>query len=218
LIQEFPGAVAFHVRQFNESPIGQSAAAEGFTVQYVDLTKVVAFQAYVRQASVRNYTLLVKRDDPASAARIALPIDFRSEFRARYDPHSGAWNIHSLDQNLRVVGQIGQPNADGTVALGFNFAVQPSIIKVQVYKGRSYLSDGYHRTVALLRRGFTESLALYREVSEFEQLGAVGHLPIDAFIGDRPPLLTDYWDERVSMELRVPKGVRHFLLKPQQLS
>jgi hypothetical protein len=218
LIQEFPSAVTFHVRQFNESPIGQRAAAEGFTVRYIDLTKLAAFQAYVRRASVRNYTLLVNRGDVAAAARIALPVDFRSELRARFDPHSGAWNIFSLDQNLRVVGQIGQPNPDGTVAIGFNFAIQPSIVKVQVYKGRSYLSDGYHRTVALLRRGFTESLALYREVSEFEQLGAVGHLPIDAFIGDRPPLLTDYWDENLSMELKVPKGVRHFLLKPQQLS
>jgi hypothetical protein len=218
LIQEFPSAVAFHVRQFNESVIGQTAAAEGFTVRYVDLTKLVAFQAYVRQASVRNYSILVTRGDVAAAARISLPIDFRSELRARFDPHSGAWHIFSLDQNLRAVGQIGQPNPDGTVAIGFNFAIQPSLVKVQVYKGRSYLSDGYHRTVALLRRGFTESLALYRVVSEFEQLGALGHLPIDAFIGDRPPLLTDYWDERVSLELRVPKGVRHFLLKPQQLS
>jgi hypothetical protein len=218
VMQEIPGRLAFHIRQFQDSAVGKVAAAEGFTIGYVDLTKLVAFQAFVRMASVRNYSLMINRGDVEAAARMALPVDFRSELRARFDPHAGAWHIFSMDQNLRVVGQLGQTNPDGTLGVGFNFTIQPSIVKVQAYKGRTFLSDGYHRTVALLRRGFTESVALVREVVEFEQLGALGHLPIDAFTGDRPPMLSDYWDDRVSMELKVPKGARHFLLRPQQLS
>jgi hypothetical protein len=213
-----PARLAFHVGQFCDSAIGKVALAEGFRVAFVDLTKLVAFQAYVRQASVRNYSFMVTRADEISAARIALPTDFRSELRARFDPHSGTWHVFSLDQNLRVVGQFGHPNPDGTIGLGYNFAIQPSLVKVQSYKGRSYLSDGYHRTVALLKRGFTESLALVREVAEFEQLGALGHLPIDSFTGDSPPMLTDYSDDQLSLELKVPGGARHFLVKPQQLS
>jgi len=218
LIQEMPATLAFHVGQFCDSALGKLAISEGFRVAFVDLTKVVAFQPYVRQASVRNHSLRVSPGDETSAGRIALPIDFRTEMRARFDSHSGTWHISSLDQNLRPVSQLGHPNADGTISVGFNFAVPPSLVKVQTYKGRSYLSDGYHRTVALLRRGFTESLALVREVAEFEQLGALGHLPFDAFTGDSPPLLTDYWDNRLSVELNVPGGARHFLVKPQQLS
>jgi hypothetical protein len=218
VIQEMPARLAFHVGQFSDSPIGKIATSEGFSIAYVDLTKLIAFQAFVRQASVRNYSLMVTPNDVTSAARIALPVDFRSEIRARFDPHSGAWHVFSLDQNLRVVGQLGHPNPDGTISVGYNFAIQPSLVKVQTYKGRSYLSDGYHRTVALLRKGFTESLALVRDVGEYEQLGAIGHLPFGAFTGDSPPLLGDYSDDRLSMELKVPGGARHFLLKPLQLS
>jgi hypothetical protein len=218
VIEEIPAKLAFHVSQFVESAIGKAAKAEGFNLAYVDLTKLVAFQSFVRQASVRNYSLMVAPNDITSAARIALPVDFRSEIRARYDPHSGSWHVFSLDQNLRIVGQLGHPNPDGSIGVGYNFAVQPSLVKVQTYKGRSYLSDGYHRTVALLRRGFTESLALVRDVAEFEQLGALGHLPLDSFTGESPPLLRDYSDDRLSLELKVPGGARHFLLRPQQLS
>jgi hypothetical protein len=218
LIQEVPSALARHVQEFRESAVGKIAEGEGFRVEYLDLNKLVAFQTFVRQASVRNYSLMVSRDDLASGARIALPIDFRSELRARFDPHRGAWHVFALDQNLRVIGPLGHPNSDGTLGVGFNFTIPPSLVKAQVYKGRTYLSDGYHRTAALLRKGFSESLALVREVSEFELLGAVGHLPVDSFMGDHPPLLRDYWDTSFSLELSVPRGARHFMLKPEQLS
>lgn len=218
LIQRVPPELESYSAEFTSRPLGLGALSEGFEVAVINLAEVVAFQPFVRMASVRNYSLMVTRGDPISAARVALPLDFRSEVRARFDTHRGVWHVFSRDQNLRVVRNVGHPNADGTITVGYNFAVPASLIKVQTYRGRSYLSDGYHRSVALVNKGFSHTLALVREVTEFEQLGAIGHLPFDAFTGKSAPLLRDYWSDAYAIEIKVPRGARHFLLRPEQLS
>jgi hypothetical protein len=51
-----------------------------------------------------------------------------------------------------------------------------------------------------------------------EDLGAIGHLPIDAITGDKPPRLGDYLDDTVSVEAHVPETPRRLLIHATELS
>lgn len=213
-----PAVLKDLMEQFRATPIGQTAAQDGFDIAIVDIARVIAFQAYVRVPSIELANALLMPSDIRSVASLALSLQGQRQFSCSANPFRGSWSIDSADNNLQVIDAFREEKEPGVMAIGFKFAIRLSLLKVQRYHERWYLSDGYHRAAAMLRRGVRYAPALVRDVSALEDLGCIGHLPIDSFLGDRPPKVTDYFDDRVSVSLRVPGGPRRYLVQATQIA
>lgn len=70
---------------------------------------------------------------------------------------------------------------------------------------RYFLRDGYYRACGFLAAGILWVPALVKEFESFEQVGLPsGLLPQNAYLGDRPPLLPDYLDDKFSADTSIP--------------
>jgi hypothetical protein len=101
------------------------------------------------------------------------------------------------------VGEAQGPG-QGAHIFGFGVAIHPSFMQVASYNGRFLLRDGYHRAYGLLARQITHAPVFVRDFERFEDLRLPqGLLPQDAYLGSRPALLTDYFNNDVSADASV---------------
>jgi hypothetical protein len=138
-------------------------------------------------------------------AAVSLPVPEPSALPVQFDESKNVWIFSAPDPNLRIMGRFGGEVQPGVVAFGFVVAVTPSFLQVAHVQGRLFLRDGYHRAVGFLRKGITTVPVFTREFGSLERLNLpVGLLPQPAYDGDRPPYLSDYLDDAVSMEVKLP--------------
>lgn len=185
----------------------------------VDLTKVLSFQKLVftdremasagRPSETELLELCLPSDQPAP------PVG------AIGDPDGKGFTISSLNTNLRIAGgQVGeavvasapdQPSVK-MQAITLLVSMGTSYLQVARYRNRSFLRDGYHRAASLLQAGVTAAPVIFIEARSFEEVQPpTGALPYEVLFGERPPALTDYWDEsvaRVIRQLAVRKVIR----------
>jgi hypothetical protein len=128
--------------------------------------------------------------------------------------------VISQDRNLRIVGTCNGPTPDGSgaMALGFVVRVMPSFMQVVQFQGRYYLRDGYHRAYGFLSRGITQVPVFTRTVATIEEVALPGMLPQHSYLGDRPPLLVDYLDDRVASTVLLPPDQRLVLIQGIELN
>ena len=106
------------------------------------------------------------------------------------------------------------PVGDGMTAFGFAVHVNPSFMQVARSNGRHVLRDGYHRAIGLLEKGIRWVPVLTREFSQHDDMGLqTGLLPRQVFLGERPPMLTDYQEEVVSAEVNLPASQKLLLIQ-----
>jgi hypothetical protein len=120
------------------------------------------------------------------------------------------FTISSLNPNLRVVGSqvhetlvASAPGAPPQKMQGITFFINMGTSYVQVarYQGRYFLRDGYHRTVGLLRAHVTKVPAVVINAPSFQYIAPQpGLFDHEVAFSDRPPLLTDFLDDTVSVE------------------
>ena len=196
----------------------------------VELDQLVVFQKHINLAFADELQQLIAgASDETGIMKIALPLE------ERYDPPTSygqiadaAWVFKSLSNDLRVLGaevlqpeQIVGSNASGmpaavlaiSVGYGINFL---SALQIE---GRLVLNNGSHRAYALRQAGYTHAPCLVQKVSRREELDVLvgnGHPLLadsDAFLkASRPPLFKDYFDERLQMQVHVPRTVRQLQL------
>src|SRR5712691_3603975 len=80
-------------------------------------------------------------------------------------------------------------------------------------ENRLILHNGSHRAFALRAVGITEAPCVIQTVTRREELqviagGDIGENPDRYLVAPRPPLLKDYFDERLRKLLRVPRRQR----------
>lgn len=176
--------------------------AEGWTPSLVDLRRICAVQPRVFTDHGDERIRAVEPEDLGAIAAITMPVPGEQTFPAHFDEARGAWVLSSADPNLKVVSQFGRQLGPDVAGFGFGVALGRSYLKAVQHNGRYFLTDGYHRAVAFLRRGITHVPALTRTLPPGEPLEVPhGMLPADAYQGDRPPLLADFLDDAVSMAL-----------------
>lgn len=180
--------------------------ASGCRVALIDLARVIAAQPLVHVDHADERVAAAQLGDIASIARVSLPTTQPVELPATFDQAQKAWVLTSANPNLRLIGA-GQGQApQGPPVLGFSVALVTSFVRIARYRERYILVDGYHRAHGFLRRGITIVPAFVSDVASFEALAlpALGMLPQDAFLGDRPPVLADYLNDEVSAQIMVP--------------
>jgi hypothetical protein len=170
----------------------------------VDLQRIYALQPAVFVDRAEDRVVKVDPEDPVSVASATLPLSKPTMLPVQYDQARNAWIFTSPNPNLRMAGQF-KATSEGHSCFGFAVEVSPSFLQVAVFRGRYVLRDGYHRSYGLLKRGIGKAAAFVREFQTFDELGLPpGLLNQEAYLGDQPPCLGDYFDDDVSVEALQP--------------
>jgi hypothetical protein len=197
-VSALPAELADHAAQVTMTPAGAAMQAEGWDIAMVDLDQIVAFQPTVFTDTTADRVVGLDPDDLRSIAGLTLPVNHTAPVAVQYDALNRAYTITSPNPNLKVIGNFDDRPTDGPPGFGFRVAVAASFVQVARFQGRLILRDGYHRSYGLLSRGITRVPAYIRDFDTTENPAPVGMLPHGAWLGDRPPLLRDYHDNRVA--------------------
>jgi hypothetical protein len=217
LISAVPAVLADHITRVGLTPAGTGMRAEGWDIAMVELGGVVAFQPSVFTDTATERVASLDPGDLRAIAELTLPVNHTAPVSVQYDELKHAYTITSPNPNLRVAGNVGGPQSDGSLSFGFTIAVGASFVQVARFQGRLILRDGYHRSFGLLGRGITQVPAYIRNFDTTENLAPAGMLPQSAWLGDCPPLLRDYHDSRVAEPVNLPAQHRMIVIHALEL-
>jgi hypothetical protein len=181
--------------------------------QYVDLSTLIVLQKLVVTDGLDQRVAGIAKDSPEllelclPTQQLPFPIDLT------LDPDGHGATLTSLNPNLRV--QQVQAGI-GPTAGSITFFIGPGSPYVTVVElgGRSLLRDGHHRAVALMAAGITAAPAVVVTGTSYADAAVVpGLFGPGVTLGDRPPTVADFLDERVSAA-----ATRHPLRKITRMS
>jgi hypothetical protein len=219
LFNDVPPAITSHIETLRQDPAGAQILAEAGEPRVVDLARVCAAQPQILVEDARKRVEGIATDDFAAIAEVTLPLPVPAQIPVAFDATKNAWILSSPNPNLRVAGNFSAPLAPGVMGFGFAVALQKSYLQVAGLGGRYFLRDGYHRAYGLLAAGIRYAPALVKEFQSFEQVALPqGLLPQGAYLGDRPPLLPDYLDDRVAADTSLPVFQKMVVVQGLELS
>ena len=217
LVSALPPELAGHVARLKATPFGSQMFTEGWEIVMVDLSRVVAFQPTVFVDTAVERVADVDPSDLTAIAEMTLPIDRTAPITTQYDQNKKAYVLYSPDPNLQVAGPMQSPPGAPPM-FGFAVTVANSAVQVVSYQGRYVLRDGYHRAYGFLGRGITHAPAFVRNFDTDGDPAPLGMLSRAAWLGERPPLLSDYHDDAVAEELRLPARGKMILIQAIELA
>ncbi|MDE1820924.1 MAG: hypothetical protein KGJ23_11270 [Euryarchaeota archaeon] len=200
----------------------------------VDLDRLVVFQKDINLEAVRDQ----KRALPSPLSeedlfRLCLPADHpHPDVHAiRLPAQVPAFSFVSPSTDFRVLdvtvlegnpiqgAHFGGPVTHVLVAaVGYG----PNFLQAVHCENRLVLSNGSHRAYLLRELGFKQVPCLVQEASRREELDAIGGALAqnpDLYLkASRPPLLKDYFDEKLRVIVRLPKKARQvrLMVQPEQ--
>jgi hypothetical protein len=221
LIRPMPRDMASYIARLEKASQAKPYWDEGWRPAMVDLPRVCAFQPHTFTSHAHQRVEKVSLGDVRSLAEITLPLDSTEPVTFQFDRRRQMFVTSVSNANLQVVGAFGglapgQPA--GTVHMGFQLRMITSYLQVGSMQGRWFLRDGYHRSLGLVQRGVRYVPAFVREDMTLADLVPPGALEFEAILGNRPPLLTDYWDEGVACSLQLPAPRRVISVQASELS
>jgi hypothetical protein len=193
-----------------------------FSLGVVDLKKVVVFQKQINLTFVAQLREeLAQEPRPESLFNFVFslgkappPMKF-----ARFGPTGFAFTSSSMDfraMDVQVLSpsQVVGYEPGGTlialpaVAVGYG----ANVLQAVSYKGRLMLGNGSHRAYALYETGITSVPCLIQHATLEEELNMVFPTLTKTFdsyfSAPRPPMLKDYFDDRLRRIVHVPRKVR----------
>jgi hypothetical protein len=219
LSETLPDALTAHIDALLADAESAQVLASSGVPRIVDLRRVCAAQPHVLiQDAVRRVEGLTA-DNMLGIAALTLPLPIREPVPVIFDQSKNAWILGSPNPNLRVVGQFNTSVGPGFSGFGFAIAQQKSYMQVAGVGGRYFLRDGYHRAYGLLAAGITHVPVLVKDFPTFEEAQMpMGLLPQSAYLGERPPLLTDYSNEQVAVDIHVPATTKMIVIQALELN
>ena len=217
LVSALPPELADHVARLAMTPPGAGMRTEGWDIAMIDLERIVAIQPSVFTDTATQRVAGLDPGDLLSIAEMTLPINHTAPVSVEFDEFKQAYILTSPNPNLKVVANFNGPLPNGMPGFGFGVAVAASYIQVVRFQNRYVLRDGYHRAFGLLSRGITRVPAFIRDFDTAEYLAPAGMLPQNTWLGDRPPLLRDYHDDRVAESVSLPARHRMIVIHALEL-
>jgi hypothetical protein len=217
LVSALPPELADHIARLAMTPPGAGMRTEGWDIAMIDLERVVAIQPSVFTDTATQRVAGLDPGDLLSIAELTLPINHTAPVSVEFDEFKQAYILTSPNPNLKVVANFNGPLPNGMPGFGFGVAVAASYVQVVRFQNRYMLRDGYHRAFGLLSRGITRVPAFIRDFDTAENLAPVGMLPQNTWLGDRPPLLRDYHDDRVAESVSLPARHRMIVIHALEL-
>lgn len=202
---DFPPELQPHIKALEADPTFAGNRDQYGEPRLVDLSRICAAQPQIFIEDAARRVEGVLPGDLTAIAQVTLPLSSTEPLPVGFDQSKQAWLFSSPNPNLRVLGQFNGPVTPGLNGFGFMVAITKSYMNVAGLGGRYFLRDGYHRAFGLLAAGITVVPAFVKEFQTFEEVGLPpGLLPQSAYLGDRPPFLSDYTNDEVSAEIQVP--------------
>ena len=112
-----------------------------------------------------------------------------------------------------VAGYVGRGQVQQSLALPVGFSA--NVVNVIRFENRLVLNNGYHRVYGLIRRGVTHVPAIIQVCRHWEDVGLTGSSELYGnseayFESERPPLLRDFFDARLTKSF-VVRSTRKFV-------
>lgn len=198
------------------SDISTAFAGLSWRPAMVDLRGVLAFQKIISVEGLET-RVASARMGKEQLLELCLPTNQPlPPSAAMVDPDGKGFTLSSHNPNLRITCGLGEAEVNSgsglsparMQALMFMVSTGASYLQVVCYKGRYFIRDGYHRAAGLLREGINVAPCILIDARNFDEQVVLGRpqefLPYEVLFGDRPPRLTDFWDD----------GVAHTILRP----
>lgn len=203
------------LRDYKEDDRWVDLLASGWRIALVDLRGVVALQPTVfTDVEIPE----VDPDDLEALADITMRPSGAFDLDTQFDRARRAWIIPSASPNYRVTDEFRTDDPEeGVIRLGFEIRLYGSFLQVYRYGDRFVLRDGYHRAVGLLSRGINVVPALVNESGADPPKLGRGMLPREIVHGRRPPMLPDYLDDDVSVDVLLPATRRVIIVQALDL-
>lgn len=207
-----------------------------FSLGMINLDRTVVYQKHINLEHVRAIReRLGETPSEAQIFRLCLPV---GEERDDPDVHgvlaqqqatASQFILTSVSSDLRILGpQIIEASALPSIDIGgvpAKLIVVPvgytaNFVSALAVNGRVMLNNGSHRAYALREAGFTHAPALIQHVERRDLLTILANDEVNQrfdayFSAARPPLLKDYFDERLRVIVRVPQKARQVTVTVQ---
>lgn len=189
-----------------------------YTIELVELDKLVMSQIQVENGhSPRIAASPGIGSKPSDLFKYCLPVDpvlppvdIQRLSSTRYIFSSPSSDFRSHVPRLIDVAAISQFVSTGPAAAFFGVAIGFGCNFLSGIRSgsRVLLQNGYHRSYALRRAGFTHAWCVIEEVTRKDELkltatGQVAADPEFYFAAKRPPILRDFFDKRICKQLLV---------------
>jgi hypothetical protein len=221
LIRPLPASMGEYVARLRDSPQAAECLAEGFVPALADLSRVCAFRPSVGVAGLHERAAGVRTGDIGSLAEFTLPLGPPADLTLQFDHDRLTFVTNPVSQPVHVVGGYSGPAENGppgTLSVGFLIRAATSLVQVASVRGRYFLRDGYHRCLGLLRRGVRYVPALVCDDMPLADVVPPGTLPFETVMGDRPPVLPDYWDDNLARSYRCAATRRIVVIRASELA
>jgi hypothetical protein len=191
-----------------------------WTPAMVDLREVLSYQQAIHLDGLEARVSSVS-DNLEELIKFCLPINEPiSQLGAIMDADQKGYTISSLNPNLRIQGSAMHdtevsltPGIPPILVKGVTFFISlgASYLLVARYKNRHFIRDGYHRAAGLLKKGVNIVPCILVEARNTDELGLKqGLFSYEVIYGDRPPRLSDFWDDTVAHDGKTI-AMRHVL-------
>lgn len=207
--------------------VKRSCSALPYQIAMIELDRLVVFQKFINlEHAARLRERIGEGLTPEQLFHFCLPIDERMDppVAATQVPATNAavFALASPSTDLRVL-ETRMVEASQVQGLQLNGAPSKVVIASIGYginllgalrvEGRLILKNGSHRAYALREAGVTHVPALIEHVGRREQIAVVGAGDIaeryDEYVtAPRPPLLKDYFDEKLRVVVRGSRRTR----------
>lgn len=209
------------VAKVMERPECKAAFPDGtWGISLVQLSGIIAFQPSVDVGyAMQGFGASPSPGDVLSAVRVCFPFGKASTLAVSMDQAQKAITVSGVSPSLQVIGfNWGQQEPMGPFAVTFFISPGPNVLQVSRYRGRYFLSNGYHRAYRLMKAGFTHVPCLLRNASDFAQIGALGpgFFSETILMSPRPPLITDFNDDDLGIAVPVHGTKKVVRIRPDE--
>ncbi len=177
----------------------------------VDLRRTLSFQKVISVEGLGERLENISDED--SLLNLCLPEQQPMPGLGAFTDADGkGFTVSSVNPNLRIAaGQLSDALVSPSPglppvkmqAITLLVFMGMSYLQVVQYRGRSFVRDGYHRAAGLLRRGVFVTPCIFIDAQSFDQVGTPpGSFTYETLFGDRPPTLSDFWDDKVARSIQ----------------
>jgi len=191
-----------------------------WTAGLVELAGIIPFQPSVDvEYALRQGEDLLDASDLLSALKLCFPSDKPTALAINVDQPQKAITVSGVNPALQVMGyHWGQQNAQGPFVVSLYIGAGPNIAQVSRYRGRYFLSNGYHRAYRLMKAGFSHIPCLIREANSIAETGALvpGFFSESVLMSARPPIFTDFSDDVLGVSVPIHAVKKVVRIRPDE--
>lgn len=194
----------------------------------VPLADVIAMQPRINLTTTRSVKFADGSLSDEALAEICLPLAAPPHSLRVLEQNSGGVTFTADNHDVRfLVAQVapgsavtlsGRGHVEQVLALPVGFS--SNVLNIVRFKDRLVLNNGYHRALALWKRGVMHVPAIIHVCRHWEDVALAGaseiydNAPV-YFERARPPLLKDFVDRRLCVPLAVPRARKYVRIRYQ---